>query len=48
MSNPGFLFAGFALAWVVAFGYLWLLSRHSANVERQLEALERRVGDGDD
>ena len=43
MSNPGYLFAGFALAWGLAFVYLWMLSRRSANVQKQLEALEKRL-----
>ncbi len=43
MSNPGYLFAGFALAWGLAFIYLWMLSRRSAAVQKQLDALERRV-----
>jgi len=43
MSNPGYLFAGFALAWGMTFVYLWMLSRRSAEVQKQLDALERRV-----
>jgi CcmD family protein len=43
MSNPEYLFAGFALAWALAFGYLWMLSRRSAEVQRQIDALEQRV-----
>jgi CcmD family protein len=43
MSNPGFLFAGFALAWAVAFAYVWLLSRRAAALERRLEALQQRL-----
>ena len=43
MNNLGYLFAGFAVAWAVAFVYLWMISRRSAAIETQLEALERRV-----
>ena len=43
MSNPGYLFAGFALVWGLAFVYLWMLSRRSAAVQKQLDALEKRV-----
>lgn len=43
MSNPGFLFAGFALAWALAFGYLWHLSRRAAAMQRQIDALEERL-----
>ena len=45
MSNPGYLFAGFALAWALVFAYLWMLSRRSAAMQQQLEALERRLGE---
>ena len=43
MSDPGYLFAGFALVWGLAFVYLWMLSRRSATVEKQLAAMERRL-----
>ena len=43
MSNPGFLFAGFALVWGLAFLYMWMLSRRSTAVQKQLEALQKRV-----
>ena len=43
MSNPGYLFAGFALAWALTFVYLWMLSRRAAELQKQLDALERRV-----
>ena len=43
MSNPGFLFAGFALAWGLAFAYLWHLSRRARDMQRQIEALEERL-----
>jgi CcmD family protein len=43
MTNPGYLFAGFALAWALTFVYLWMLSRQTAAVQKQLEALERRL-----
>ncbi len=44
MSNPGFLFAGFALAWGVAFAYLWIVSRRSARLQEQLRDIEKRLG----
>jgi CcmD family protein len=43
MTNPGYLFAGFALAWGLALVYLWLLSRRSAVVQKELETLEQRL-----
>jgi len=48
MSNLGYLFAGFALAWTLAFVYLFLLSRRSAAVQRQLDALEHRLNKASD
>ena len=43
MTNPGYLFAGFALAWGATFLYLWFLSRRSAAMQRELEILEERL-----
>ena len=43
MTNPGYLFAGFALAWGLALGYLWFLSRRSDVVQLELEILEERL-----
>ncbi|MEC7900935.1 MAG: hypothetical protein VX385_03810 [Acidobacteriota bacterium] len=43
MTNPGYLFAGFALAWGLAIVYLWFLSRRSAAIQRDLEILEERL-----
>lgn len=43
MSNTGYLFAGFALAWGLTFVYLWMLSRRAAELQKQLDALERRI-----
>lgn len=43
MTNTGYLFAGFALAWALTFVYLWMLSRRAAKLQQQLDALERRV-----
>ena len=43
MTNPGYLFAGFALAWGLVLVYLWFLSRRSAVVQKELETLEQRL-----
>ncbi len=43
MSDPGYLFAGFALAWGLTFVYVWMLSRRAAVLQKQLDTLERRV-----
>lgn len=43
MSNPGFLFAGFALAWAAAFVYVWIVARRSARLQRELEQIEERL-----
>jgi CcmD family protein len=45
MTNLGYLFAGFALSWGLTFAYLWMLSRRAGELQKQLEALERRIGD---
>jgi CcmD family protein len=50
MTTLGYLFAGFALAWGVSFGYLWHLGRKASSLQRQIDAVEQRVrersGDG--
>ena len=43
MTNPGYLFAGFALAWGLVLVYHWFLSRRSAVVQKELETLEQRL-----
>jgi CcmD family protein len=43
MSNLGFLFAGFAVAWALVFGYVWLLGRRSDGIEARIAELERRA-----
>ena len=45
MSNLGFLFAGFTVAWGLVFGYVWVLARRSASLEARLAGLERRQRD---
>lgn len=45
-----FLISAYAIVWILAFGYFWLLSRRQADVERDLAELARRrpVPDDDD
>ena len=45
-----FLITAYAIVWILAFGYFWLLSRRQADVERDLAELARRrpVPDDDD
>lgn len=45
-----FLITAYAIVWILAFGYFWLLSRRQADVERDLAELARRrpVLDDDD
>lgn len=45
MSNLGFLFAGFAVAWGLVFGYVWLLARRTHDLEARLQGLERKKQD---
>ena len=48
MSTLGFLFAGFAVAWAIVFGYVWTLARRSAELEARLARLEGRDSAGGD
>jgi len=41
MTNLGFLFTGFTVAWALAFGYVWYLARRTRSIESRLEGLER-------
>ncbi len=41
MSPLKALFAGFALAWVVVWGYIWIVGRRASAIERRLQVLER-------
>ena len=42
MSNLGYLFAGFTVAWGLVFGYVWVLARRTVSLEARLEGLETR------
>ena len=42
MSNLGYLFAGFTVAWGLVFAYVWMLARRSSSLEARLAALESR------
>ena len=41
MGNLGFLFAAFAVAWLLVFGYVLSVARRTKEVEGRLERLER-------
>ncbi len=43
MSDLGFLFAGFAAAWAVAFAYLWSLAKRTQALQQQLSRIEERI-----
>ncbi len=46
-ANMLFLFAAFALTWVIFFGYAFIVSRRRQDLERELAEVERSVTDGD-
>ena len=41
MSQLGYLFAGFALAWIAVFFYVGSLQRRSSDLRRRIESLEQ-------
>ena len=47
MDNLGYLFAAFAVIWVVVFAYLLILMNRQKKLKRELEQLERYTT-GDD
>ena len=42
-----FLIAAYAIVWLVVFGYLWSIWRRLSAVERDVNELSRRAGDGE-
>ena len=44
-SNLGFLFAAFAVAWAVFFGYVFYMSRRERELRRDLDQLRRQVAE---
>lgn len=54
MNEPGFvarstltfLFAGYAVVWVILFGYIWFLGRRQRRLEAEVARLERATGEG--
>jgi len=44
-SNLGFLFAAFAVVWVVFFGYVFYTSRRERELRRDLDELRRQMED---
>ena len=47
-ANLGYLFAAFAVCWLVFFGYAFFVSRRRQELERELRELEQGLEDGDD
>lgn len=45
MKNFGYLFAGLASFWAVAFVYLWRLARETSRLQEQLASIEQRLRD---
>ena len=43
MSDLGVLFAGFAAAWAITFGYLWYLAQRTKDLQRRLGNVEARI-----
>ena len=46
MSDLGYLFAGFTVAWGLVFGYVWILARRSQSLDARLDGLESRQRNG--
>lgn len=42
-TNLTFLFAAFAVTWIVFFGYAFFVSRRRQEVQRELRALRRQL-----
>jgi CcmD family protein len=46
MQNLPYLFATYAIVWLVLFAYLFVVAAQVRAVRRDLELLKERVGDG--
>jgi len=44
MQNLPYLFATYAIVWLVLFGYLFVVAAQVRSVQRDVELLEERVG----
>lgn len=40
MENAGYLFAAFAVVWVVLFGYILILSQRQKRLRREIDLLK--------
>ena len=40
MENAGFLFAAFAIVWVVLFGYVLILNNRQGRLRREIDSLK--------
>ena len=40
MSNLEYLFAGYAVVWILLFGYMFSISRRQKGLEREIEMLK--------
>ena len=45
MDNLGYLFAGYAVVWILLFGYMMSIARRQKQLEREIELLKDMKGD---
>lgn len=43
MDDAGYIFAAFAVVWVILFGYLFLIGRIQRRLEEEMKCLEREI-----
>tara|TARA_B100001971_G_C18173935_1_gene528824 strand:- start:317 stop:463 length:147 start_codon:yes stop_codon:yes gene_type:complete len=43
MENASYLFAAFAIVWVVLFGYIFILSQRQKKLRREIELLKEML-----
>lgn len=43
MNDLGFLFAGFAAAWAIAFAYVWYLAKRTTDLQHKVDNVEGRI-----
>lgn len=47
-TTLSFLFAGYAVIWVIIFGYIWFLAGKQRRLEAEVSRLERLMNVGQD
>ena len=45
--NPLFVFAAYAIVWIIFFGYLYYMARRQADIQSQIDSLQESMPNSD-